>query len=1042
MKTKSLSFVLAFLAIVCGGMRASALYVVDGYYTLGSQTEKSDKNVTYVSSAYYKDSDTRSCLNSTYHTSIYATKQPAAGTVLTNWTLTGLTSASVEKTTTYSASETQTLTYSTCVKNGYAENGATGNMSSQSLRLVANYRWMNYTLSYDANGGSWGGDSPTAQSLTYPDTITTLAAGRATKTGYHIASWNTAKDGSGTKVACGSSGVTGATLGVTADGEAVTLYAQWAANTYAVTLSADGAENTPTTSVEATYDAAMPAIAVLPTRTGYTFGGYYTEQDGRGTQYYKADGSSAANCDLTAATTLHAKWSINSYTVTFDVQGNGTVSPSGSRTYEYGTVVNVSATPSTGATFGGWSDGVTTQTRTVTVTGNATYTAIFSLTTCTVTFVYYNKNCVLTTESTTYDYGDTIAVPTDVDNRPGYTFTGWSPSVPTTATASGTYTAQYSEKTYSVFFDGNGDTSGRTATQAFSYSESKALTKCGYKKTGYSFLGWSEKKGATKADYADQEVVGSLAEEGAITLYAVWQANSYTVEFDGNGETGGSMPSQTFTYDKEQTLRKNGFTKVGQTFVAWKTEDGRTFADGATVKNLTDSGTITLHAGWSGDHFVVFDGNGATSGEMGVQTFTRDDEQALTPNAYGKTGYTFGGWATNEATAAELSPRYSDGEVVSIDAPEGATNTLYAVWTTNRYSIVFHPGAANVIGTNETLTGCFYDTEITLPKCAYTNHASSGFLGWAQADGGEVAFSDGAVVSNLTAEADGIAALYAVWDDEGELSKAVGLANGVLTSVEDAKIPNFKWSAIEGVGHGDDKCVAPTGEPYSLANGEATMTMTVCGPGKLSFYWYHSDEDTEGDHGYEVKLDGTVVASCASTEWKEVELAIDEGEHTVEWVYRVNYRGVSSAPLYVDDMTWTPTSQTEEEFSYDDDSGVTHTVSVPHSWVDGYFSADDVTAAGGYKSLLEGSANKSGWSVPRWQEYVAGTDPTDSASVFRITSIEVTNGGVSLTWSPDLREADPPRTYTVFGKAALDDAGWTTPADSTHRFFKVKVGLK
>ncbi len=66
-----------------------------------------------------------------------------------------------------------------------------------------------------------------------------------------------------------------------------------------------------TTSVAATYGSAMPSITV-PTRTGYTFGGYWTGTNGSGTQYYNASGASAQDWDLTSATTLYAHWTLSS----------------------------------------------------------------------------------------------------------------------------------------------------------------------------------------------------------------------------------------------------------------------------------------------------------------------------------------------------------------------------------------------------------------------------------------------------------------------------------------------------------------------------------------------------------------------------------------------------------------------------------------------------------------------------------------------------------------------------------------------------------
>lgn len=72
-----------------------------------------------------------------------------------------------------------------------------------------------------------------------------------------------------------------------------------------------------------------------------------------------------------------------------------------------------------------------------------------------------------------------------------------------------------------------------------------------------------------------------------------------------------------------------------------------------------------------------------------------------------------------------------------------------------------------------------------------------------------------------------------------------------------------------------------------------------------------------------------------------------------------------------------------------------------------------------------------------WQEFVAGSDPTDAASVLRITAIEVAADGTpTITFEPALED----RTYTLYGSATLGDAArWETPLKTTHRFFKVRV---
>lgn len=73
-----------------------------------------------------------------------------------------------------------------------------------------------------------------------------------------------------------------------------------------------------------------------------------------------------------------AYFNVLSYEIKTEVQGQGSVSGGG--TYEYGSSVTLTATPADGYRFVKWSsDGNTSASRTITVTGNATYTAIFEL---------------------------------------------------------------------------------------------------------------------------------------------------------------------------------------------------------------------------------------------------------------------------------------------------------------------------------------------------------------------------------------------------------------------------------------------------------------------------------------------------------------------------------------------------------------------------------------------------------------------------------------------------------------------------------------
>ena len=75
-----------------------------------------------------------------------------------------------------------------------------------------------------------------------------------------------------------------------------------------------------------------------------------------------------------------------------------------------------------------------------------------------------------------------------------------------------------------------------------------------------------------------------------------------------------------------------------------------------------------------------------------------------------------------------------------------------------------------------------------------------------------------------------------------------------------------------------------------------------------------------------------------------------------------------------------------------------------------------------------------------WQDYVAGTDPTNAASVFT-AGIEFVGGVPQVTWSPDLNTNGAVRSYTIWGKESLTDAAWHSPTNAADRFFKVSVEM-
>ena len=143
------------------------------------------------------------------------------------------------------------------------------------------------------------------------------------------------------------------------DDETATMmkYSYEAAPTITVDFDKQGGTGG-TSSISADIGSAMPSIT-LPTKTGYTFNGYYSGKNGTGTKYYNANGSSASNCP-SENLKLYAYWIANTYTVKYNgnkpsgASGNVTNIP-GNATWTYDSNATLGAAPTlAGYTFGGW----------------------------------------------------------------------------------------------------------------------------------------------------------------------------------------------------------------------------------------------------------------------------------------------------------------------------------------------------------------------------------------------------------------------------------------------------------------------------------------------------------------------------------------------------------------------------------------------------------------------------------------------------------------------------------------------------------------
>jgi uncharacterized repeat protein (TIGR02543 family) len=259
--------------------------------------------------------------------------------------------------------------------------------------------------------------------------------------------------------------------------------------------------------------------------------------------------------DITATVNSVTRTSATSYKVVFDVSWETYYN--GAKT-NYGMDANSGGTNITISSFGTSRSGGSAQLTVIyTISGNGAATK-----NVTVTFKNYNTD---KNQSAAKGIGLTVSVP------------AWT--------------------SYKVTYSANG---GSGAPSAQTKWKGQALTLSTVKptRTGYSFQGWATSSSATTAAYTSG---GSYTSDAAVTLYAVWKANTYTVSYNANGGSG-APSSQTKTYGKSLTLSSTKPTRTNYTFKGWATSASATTVAFASGASYTANAAVTLYAVWESSY--------------------------------------------------------------------------------------------------------------------------------------------------------------------------------------------------------------------------------------------------------------------------------------------------------------------------------------------------------------------------------------------------------------------------------------------------------
>lgn len=380
-----------------------------------------------------------------------------------------------------------------------------------------------------------------------------------------------------------------------------------ASEAYTVTFDAGSHGTCGTSSLEEAYPGAGVTLPSVTANTGYTFDGWYTSADVKagdaGDTYYPKDNL-----------TLYAHYSANTYTITLDENG-GTEDGSATATYGSNTLTSI-----TEPTYSGHA-----------VLG-------------------YYKEAELT--NLIADADGNLEKDTDYTDASG----NWTNDGDVTL-----YAKWQTLTAYTVTFDANTNGTCGTSSLTESIGGAGVTLPTVTPNAHYAFNGWYD---AASAGTKVGDAGDTYYPTANTTLYAQYTLQ-YTVTYNGNGNTSGSVPVDSdspYTYEETVTVLGNSgsLVRTGYSFIGWNTENdgsGTSYVAGSTF-DIDDD--VTLYAAW-GENYCEL--KPATSG-----TISYGNAVSMQSGSYGGVMTAVGSGLVHESNGLKFGN--------SADKPVVTLNTL------------------------------------------------------------------------------------------------------------------------------------------------------------------------------------------------------------------------------------------------------------------------------------------------------------------------------------------------------------------------------
>ncbi|NLT15925.1 MAG: leucine-rich repeat protein [Clostridiales bacterium] len=511
----------------------------------------------------------------------------------------------------------------------------------------------------------------------------------------------------------------------------INLYAGWQRITYTANFDSKGGTIIPAQTIE--FGGLIEEPTPDPEKAGHTFLGWYESED-----------EDAALFDFdtppTSNVTIYAKWSINTYTVTFN--SNGGTPNKQYHNEPYGNLIaDAMVSPSReGHNFTGWfydEDQTQPVSFPFTITGNIELYAGWSANAHTITFLPNFGSVSPSSIEVSYGTSYFSLLPTPV--REGHEFLGWYTdlddldSLVTESAVMGdsdiNLTAGWTPITLTAAFDSKGGTP--IDTQIVDYG-SYAAEPTPPSKPGHTFEDWYD----SDDDTANVFVFYVPLYEDVI-IYARWSANNITVTFNSN--SGSAVDSCTITYGSLVPEPENP-SLHGHIFDGWY-YDNETFEEKFQFESEIIAYDTELYAKWSpACYTVTLDPTGGTVTPDSITvTYNTPYGELPVPS---KDGHTFAGWQDFEACIVTETDIMTTAE----------DTTLTATWTANTYVITYDPMGGYVFPTQKTYTYGQPIASMTYPwKTGYD------FAGWQDEEGNTYTKEDTMLFTENTT-------LYAAWE--------------------------------------------------------------------------------------------------------------------------------------------------------------------------------------------------------------------------------------------------------------------------------------